>query len=121
GWLIQRFGLAASTSLQPATVLLFSIWSAIAGGSGLVLAMRWFQGVVFQTLGKSSAEIYYAAIPADERRAGKPSPGTLVERWSDAVVGVLLILLLDALGASLRWIAFGTGALAAVWLVLLLV
>ena len=46
--------------------------------------MRWIQGVLFQTLGKSASEIYYAAIRPDERRRMKPATDTIVERVADA-------------------------------------
>ena len=120
GWLMQRFGLAASTSLQPTAVMLFAPLVAIATGGWGVIAMRWIQGVLFQTLGKPSTEIYYAAIRPNERRRIKPAIDTLVERWSDAVVGVLLIVALHALHVPLRFIAIGTAVIAAIWFFVLL-
>jgi CRP-like cAMP-binding protein len=92
---------------------------AFTGAWWVVVAMRWIQGVVFQTLGKSSAEIYYMALRPHERRRIKPAVDTLVERWSDAVVGVLLIVLLGAMGASTTIIAATTAAFVAVWVVVL--
>src|SRR5207245_2971999 len=64
GWLIQRFGLAASTGLQPTSVMLFSTWVALSAGWWAVLAMRWGQGVVFQPLGSAWAALYYCVIHA---------------------------------------------------------
>ena len=119
GWLLQRLGLGASTGLQPGAVLLFAAWAALATGGWAVVAMRWIQGVVSQTLGKSSTEIYYAAIRPKERRRIKPAIDTLVERWSDALVGGLLLVVLRLLHAPIAVIAVMTGALAAVWLVVL--
>lgn len=120
GWLMQRFGLAASTGLQPTAVMVFATWAAISSGWWIVIAMRWVQGVVFQTLGKPAAEIYYAAIRPIERRSIKPAIDTLVERWSDALVGVVLVVVLHALKAPMPVIAIGTVALCAIWLLVLL-
>jgi len=120
GWLIQRLGLVASTSLQPAAVMTFATLSALGSGWWAVLAMRWLQGVVFQTLGKSSTEIYYAAVPPRERRRVKPAIDTLVERWSDAAVGVLLVVALQVLGVRIPAIAIMTAALAGLWLAVLI-
>src|SRR5262249_12697425 len=78
-------------------------------------------GVVQQTLGKSTTEIYYMAVRPPERRRIKPAIDTLVERWSDAVVGVLLIALLQAAGVPLTALIGITIAIAAVWLILMLV
>ena len=71
--------------------------------------MRWIQGVLFQTLGKPSSEIYYAAIHPNERRRIKPMIDTLAERWSDAAVGILLILVLHVLHVPLKSIAIRHG------------
>jgi ATP/ADP translocase/HEAT repeat protein len=119
GWLLQRLGLGASTALQPTTMALLASWIAFIPTWWIVVAMRWIQGVMFQTLGKSSAEIYYAAIRPDERRRLKPALDTIVERVADAAVGVLLIVALRSLGVPLSVIAVLTASLAAVWLILL--
>ena len=120
GWLLQRLGLGASTGLQPATVILFATMTAFNMGWWAVVAMRWFQGVVFQTLGKSSFEIYFAAIRPIERRLVKPAIDTLVERWSDAAVGLLLLVALQVFHAPIVVIAGATAVLATTWLVMLL-
>ncbi|HET9328294.1 MAG TPA: HEAT repeat domain-containing protein [Candidatus Eisenbacteria bacterium] len=120
GWLLHRLGLGASTGLQPTTVLAFAIWMILGSGAWIIVAMRWVQGVVFQTLGKASGEIYYAAIRPSERRRIKPAIDTLVERWSDAAVGVLLLFILHALRLPMPAIAIATAVLAALWLVVLL-
>jgi ATP/ADP translocase/HEAT repeat protein len=119
GWLMRRFGLAASTGLQPTAVMLFAPVVAVATGGWGVIAMRWIQGVLFQTLGKPSSEIYYAAIHPNERRRIKPMIDTLAERWSDAAVGILLILVLHVLHVPLKSIAIGTAVIAAIWFVVL--
>jgi len=120
GWLMRRFGLAASTGLQPTAVMLFAPVVALATGGWGVIAMRWIQGVLFQTLGKPSSEIYYAAIHPVERRRIKPMIDTLAERWSDAAVGILLIVALHFMHVPLKTIAIGTAVIAAIWFVVLL-
>ena len=116
GWLLQRFGLGVSTGLQPAAVLALASWAAVAPGMWVVVAMRWIQGVLSQTLGKSTNEIYYTAIRPSHRRRIKPAVDTLVERWSDAAVGLLLIVALHALHVQVATIAVITAVLAAAWI-----
>lgn len=116
GWLLQRLGIGASSGLQPAAVLALSAWSSIVGGGWIAVAMRWTQGVLAQTLGKSSTELYYAAIDPEVRRRIKPAIDTLVERWSDAFVGVLLVIALHLLRVPVEGILIATAGLAAVWL-----
>src|SRR5439155_13457119 len=105
--------------LQPITALLFTALIAVSPIGWAVVGMRWVQGIVFQTLGKSSAEIYYTAIHPRERRRIKPAIDTLVERWSDAAVGILLIVLLRTLGVGPTVVAVVTLVLAAVWVLVL--
>ncbi|HET6371931.1 MAG TPA: HEAT repeat domain-containing protein, partial [Candidatus Polarisedimenticolia bacterium] len=119
GWLLHRLGLGASTGLQPGAVLLFAVWAANTSGGWTVVAMRWIQGVTSQTLGKSSTEIYYAAIHPAERRRIKPALDTLIERWSDAAIGVLLLIALRMMRVPIAMIVVVTAVLAMAWLVVL--
>ncbi|HKO22075.1 MAG TPA: HEAT repeat domain-containing protein, partial [Candidatus Eisenbacteria bacterium] len=118
-WLFARLGLATSTGLQPALVMIFSWWVALSTGWWAVVALRWVQGVVLQGIGKSSAEIYYMAVRPPERRRIKPAIDTLVERWSDAAVGVFLIIVMRVAGAAPSVIAIATVIMAATWLFVL--
>jgi ATP/ADP translocase len=118
-WLLYRLGLETTTGLQPVTAILFVSGALLGAGWWIVLAMRWIQGVVFQTLGKSSAEIYFMAVRPHERRRIKPAVDTLVDRWSDAAVGVLLIVLLRVLGVGTTVLAVLTVTFVAVWIVVL--
>jgi AAA family ATP:ADP antiporter len=115
GLVMRRLGLGPSIALQPATAVLFTILLTLGPVAWAVIALRWVQGVVFQTLGKSSSEICYAAIHPRERRRIKPAIDTLVDRWADAAVGVLLIVLLHTIGAGTAVVAGVTVGLAAAW------
>ena len=121
GWLLQRLGLGMSTGLQPAAVLALASCAIVAPGMWIVVALRWIQGVLSQTLGKSSSEIYYTAVRPVIRRRIKPAIDTLVERWSDAAVGVMLILLLRVLHLPVATITVITVVLTALWLGVLFV
>ncbi len=116
GWLLQRLGLGVSTGLQPAAVLALASWAVIAPGMWAVMAMRWIQGVLSATMGKSSTEIYYTAIRPSVRRRIKPPIDTLVERWSDAAVGVLLLVVLHAMHLHVAAVAILTVTLTALWI-----
>jgi ATP/ADP translocase/HEAT repeat protein len=116
-WVMQRFGLGLSNALQPTAIVMLSSWVALSPIGWAIFALRGVQGVVSQSLGKAATEIYYAAVRSRDRRRIKPAIDTLVERWSDAAVGVLLILVLHAFHVRIRVIAVGTAALAGLWLV----
>ncbi len=121
GWALKRLGLGTATALQPASALLFTALVALNPIWWAVIAVRWLQGVVFGTLGKSSSEIYYTAIRPRDRRRIKPAIDTLVERWSDAAVGLLLILLLHTLGAGAMVVAAVSVVLGVTWVIVLVV
>jgi ATP/ADP translocase len=116
GWILRRAGPGPSIGLQPVTVLVFAAWSFLVPLWWVALAMRWVQGVIFQTVGKSSAEIYFMAVRAPERRQIKPALDTLVERVADALVGALLLVGLNTLGVGMAVIAGTTAVLAAIWI-----
>ena len=120
GWLLRRLDLAASTALQPITVMVLGGWGAVAQTWQPVVLMRGAQGVLSQVLGKSSSEIYYMAVRPPERRRIKPVIDTLVERWSDAVVGVLLLVALRVVRVEIPVLAAITVAISAMWLLSLL-
>lgn len=120
GFLLHRLGLGLAMGLEPASVLVFASSMAIGAEWWAVVAMRWIQGVLFQTIGKSATEICYAAVHPRERRRIKTAIDTLVERWSDALVGVLLIIAMSLLRVPAQTIAVATATLAAAWLVVLI-
>jgi ATP:ADP antiporter, AAA family len=120
GWLLHRLDLVVATGLQPVTIMGFGLWTGFSEATRPVVLMRGAQGVLSQVLGKSSTEIYYMAVRPPERRRIKPAIDTLVERWSDAVVGVLLLVALRVLGVGIPVLAIVTVVIAAIWLVVLL-
>jgi HEAT repeat protein len=121
GWILHRLGLVAASQLQPVSVVALGAWVAATGGFWAVVGLRSVQGMVSQTLGKSTAEIYFMAVRPPERRRIKPAIDTLVERWSDAVVGLLLIVLLHAAGVALPRLIGVTIGLSVIWFVVLFV
>ncbi len=121
GLILRRLGLGAATALQPITAVAFMSWIVLSPIWLVIVAMRWIQGIVFGTLGKSSAEIYYTAIHPRERRRIKPAIDTLVERWSDAAAGLLLIVVLHTVGVRTSVIAVVTIALSVAWVAVLIV
>jgi ATP/ADP translocase len=116
GWLLQRFGLGLSTGLQPVAIVALASWALVTPVMWVVIAMRWTQGVLSQTLGKSTSEIYYTAIRPAQRRRIKPAVDLLVERWSDALVGVLLVIALHVLRVPIAGIAILTAVLTVTWI-----
>ncbi len=119
GWLVKRAGVFFSTLPQPLSVLVFAVWIVFSPVFGVIVALRWIQGVLFQTLGKSSFELYFMAIRTAERQKIKPALDTLVERLADAAAGVVLLGVLASVGVNMRIVAGLTALVAALWLFML--
>ena len=120
GFLVRRTGVFFSTLPQPLSVLLFATWIVFAPVFGVIVALRYVQGVLFQTLGKSSFELYFMAVRPHERQKVKPALDTLVERLADAAAGIALLLVLHTIGVDMRVVAGMTVVVTAAWLLMLL-
>jgi AAA family ATP:ADP antiporter len=118
-WILRRIGLGPASGLQPGSMILFGIGLALAPIWPLAQAMRWVQGIVFQTLGKSSTEIYFMAIRPPERRQVKPVLDVVVERGADALAGALLLGTFLVLGVDVRIVAGLTAVIAVLWVIVL--
>lgn len=117
GWILRNLGLAAAGSVQPATVLPLALTCIVSPIWSLVLALRWAQGVLFQTLGKSTTEIYFMAVRPPDRRRIKAAVDVIAERGADAFVGLFLAVLIAVSGVQLGLLAGLTACLAALLLV----
>ena len=120
GWILRTFGLGGAAAIQPQSVLAFSLLTGFAPAWGIVLALRWAQGVIFQTIGKSVTEIYMMAVRPPDLRRIKAAIDIGTERGADALVGLMLILMLRFAKVELKFLAGFTAFLAAVWLVILI-
>jgi ATP/ADP translocase/HEAT repeat protein len=119
GWIVRRTGVFFSTLPQPVSVLVFATWIVFSPIFGVIVALRYVQGVLFQTLGKSAFELYFMAVRPHERQKVKPALDTLVERLADAAAGIALIAVLHAIGVDMRVVAGLTVLVSLAWLIML--
>jgi HEAT repeat protein len=119
GFLVRRAGVFFSTLPQPLSVLVFASWIVFSPIFGVIVALRYVQGVLFQTLGKSAFELYFMAVRPHERQKVKPALDTLVERLADAAAGVALLVVLHTIGVDMRVVAGLTVGVTAAWLFML--
>ncbi|MGH7724035.1 MAG: Npt1/Npt2 family nucleotide transporter, partial [Candidatus Eiseniibacteriota bacterium] len=116
GAVLRRVGLGPSSALQPASMFVFGVGLLLVPIWPIALAMRWAQGILFQTFGKPASEIYFLALRPPERRQVKPVLDVLVERGADALAGLLLVVTLRAMGVDVRIVGVLTALAAAVWI-----
>jgi len=119
GFIVRRTGVFFSTLPQPLSVLVFASWIVFSPVFGVIVALRYVQGVLFQTVGKSAFELYFMAVRPHERQKVKPALDTLVERLADAAAGIALLVVLHTIGVDMRVVAGLTVGVSAAWLFML--
>lgn len=94
GAMLQRFGLALTTSTPSLALLAGSIGSLIAPGFGSLLIARGGEAVFRGSFFRAGYELFYTPIPAAEKRAAKSLIDVGFDRLGDAVGGGLVRLVL---------------------------
>jgi hypothetical protein len=116
GAVLQRFGLAATTSTPSGALLLGSIGTLIAPGFGALVIARGGESVFRSSLFRTGYELFYTPIPASEKRAAKSLIDVSFDRLGDAVGGGLVrltVLLAPAAQSSvILWLAMACSTLA---------
>jgi hypothetical protein len=108
--MLERFGLALSTSTPSFALLGGGIGGLIAPGLGSLIAARGGESVLRSSLYRAGYELFYTPIPAEEKRAAKAIVDVGVERLGDALGGGLVraVLLLFA-PAFQYWVILSMG------------
>jgi hypothetical protein len=87
---LERFGLALTTSTPSMALLAGSIGALIAPGFGGLLVARGSESVFRGALFRPAYELFYTPIPAAEKRAAKSVIDVAFDRLGDAVGGGLI-------------------------------
>ncbi len=87
---LERFGLALTTSTPSFALLGGGIGGLIAPGLGSVLAARAGESVLRSSLFRSGYELFYTPIQAEEKRAAKGIVDVGADRFGDALGGGLV-------------------------------
>jgi len=93
-FVLDRFGLALTTSTPSLALLAGSVGSLFAPGFGSVLAARGGESIFRGSLFRAGYELFYTPIPAAEKRAAKSIIDVAFDRLGDAVAGGLVRLTL---------------------------
>ena len=84
---LERFGLALTTSTPSIALLAGSVGSLIAPGFGSLLVARAGESVLRGSWFRAGYELFYTPLPAAEKRAAKSIIDVAVDRLGDAVGG----------------------------------
>ena len=88
--MLERFGLALTTSTPSFALLGGGIGGLIAPGLGSLIAARGGESVLRTSLFRSGYELFYTPIQAEEKRAAKAIVDVGVDRFGDALGGGLV-------------------------------
>jgi len=97
---LERFGLAATTSAPSGVLFLGSLASLLAPGFGSLVVARGGESVFRSSLFRAGYELFYTPIPAAEKRAAKSLIDVGADRLGDAVGGGLVRLAVLAVPAA---------------------
>jgi AAA family ATP:ADP antiporter len=89
-YMLERFGLALTTSTPSLALLAGSIGGLLSPGFGSVLVARGAESVFRSSLFRSGYELFYTPIPAAEKRSAKSIVDVAFDRLGDAVGGGLV-------------------------------
>jgi AAA family ATP:ADP antiporter len=86
-FMLERFGLALTTSTPSGALLAAGIGGFIAPGFGTIAVARGAESVFRGSLFRAGYELFYTPIPAAEKRAAKSIIDVAFDRLGDAVGG----------------------------------
>jgi hypothetical protein len=89
-FMLERFGLALTTSTPSGALFAGGIFGLIAPGFGSVAVARGAESVFRGSLFRAGYELFYTPIPAVEKRAAKAIIDVAFDRLGDAVGGSMV-------------------------------
>lgn len=115
GLVLRRFGVGVAVFVLPLAIALgTSLLFVLPVLLGAAL-LKGLEGTVRYSLDQSSREYLFLPIPYEEKARAKPLIDLAVYRGGTGVGGLLLLVLVNVLGLTVRQMAFVAGALLLVW------
>jgi len=116
-FVLRRFGVGAAVLILPvvlgiasAAILFFPLLYVVALGKGAEGALRY-------SLDQSTRELLFLPVPTDVKYKVKPLIDLAIYRGGTGLGGVLLLVFVNGLGLSIRWISLVTLAAVVTWMV----
>jgi AAA family ATP:ADP antiporter len=116
-WALQKLGAGTSAAVLPAGLAIGTAATLAAPGFGAVLTTRLWDQILRNSLNRASVELFFFPLPPGLRRRTKALIDSGLERFGDAIAGVLILLMGALMSAGLRQIAFVALVLVVVWVV----
>jgi len=114
--LLERLGAGTTAVFLPAGITIGAVASVFAPSFAIVLATRLWDNILRFSINKSTTEIFYFPLAPDLRRRAKAFIEAGIERFGDALAGVLILGLGFALRDDPARLAMLAVAVAVVWL-----
>lgn len=87
---LERWGVGVATSTPSMALLLGTIGALVAPGFSILLVTRGVESILRRSWFRPGYELFYAPIPADEKRTAKPLIDVACDRLGDAAGGALV-------------------------------
>src|SRR6185295_1369536 len=100
-YVLERFGLAMTTSTPSFALLAGSLSGLVGPGLGSMVMARGSESVFRGSLFRAGYELFYTPIPADDKRAAKSIIDVAFDRLGDALGGGLVRLVLFVAPAAM--------------------
>lgn len=117
-FIVSRFGVGGALQIMPITIAIASVASFLAPGVWSSGAARLAESATRYSFNRTGMELLYLPLPLELRNRTKAFTDIFVDRFSRGIGGMLLIVLSNWLGLSLRQLALVVIGYSAVWIVL---
>lgn len=114
--LLERLGAGNTAAILPAGITVGAIATVLAPSFAIVLTTRLWDNILRFSLNKSTTEIFYFPLTPDLRRRAKAFIEAGIERFGDALAGVLIIGFTVVLRDDPSRLAMLALTTAAIWL-----
>jgi AAA family ATP:ADP antiporter len=114
--LLEKLGAATTAVILPAGITIGSAVALFAPTFATVLTTRLWDNILRFSLNKSTTEIFYFPLAPDLRRRAKALIEAGIERFGDALAGILILAFGFALRGEPARLAMLALAVSAVWL-----
>ena len=115
-WVLRRFGVGLALFILPVFLGVASLGILALPVLGMVALGKGTEGALRYSLDQSTRELLFLPVPTDVKYKVKPLIDLAVYRGGTGVGGILLLIFVNQLGLSVRWISLVTLVAVGAWI-----
>lgn len=117
-WVVSRFGVGGALQVMPVSIVAASGFAYASPGVYSAAAARLTEAATRYTFNRTGMELLYLPLPLELRNRTKAFTDIFVDRFARGIGGVLLILLSNTLGLSIKQLSLVVIVYCAIWIAL---